>query len=65
MPNSDFHFEFINPRLSEDEKLVQVNEEWERLYTHFKRKAASWQIQYIQNEESIRIFFRETDTNLK
>ncbi|MEB2778179.1 DUF4231 domain-containing protein [Algoriphagus sp. D3-2-R+10] len=31
----------LNPRLSEDEKLDQVNMEWERLYKHFKEKAAT------------------------
>ncbi len=31
----------LNPRLSEDEKLVQVNLEWQRLYDHFKSKAAT------------------------
>ncbi len=30
----------LNPRLSYDEKLAPVNLEWQRLYDHFKNKAA-------------------------
>ncbi|WP_373522462.1 hypothetical protein [Aquiflexum sp.] len=30
----------LNPRLSEEEKLAQVNREWQRLFDHFNRKAA-------------------------
>ena len=31
----------LNPRLSEDEKLDQINMEWKRLDKHFSRKAAT------------------------
>jgi hypothetical protein len=38
--------QLLNPRLSEDEKLAQVNMEWQRLFDHFRSKASTGKKQF-------------------
>ncbi|MCL6261477.1 DUF4231 domain-containing protein [Aquiflexum sp. TKW24L] len=46
--------QILNPRLSEDEKLVQINMEWQRLFDHFRNKASKSKRQfYFYKYESI------------